>query len=372
MDTRTFTTIALGDENLFFKEALLKARWALGTTWPNPSVGAVIVKDGRLLATGHTHPVGGLHAERDALSKLKSDEAQGGTLYVTLEPCRHHGRTPPCTEAIIRAGIGNVIYGALDPNPLMAGKGINDLKKAGIRCEQIHNDALIKESQAIIAPFRQLILQKRPYVILKIATSSDNKVAAKLGERSSITGSEAQKLTHNLRRSADAILVGGNTAIVDNPLLTARLGTVTHKRQPVRVIVQGQKNLPTDLQMFQASPLGGPVWLFHDRSLPKDDPALSKAVSFSLTYEEGKASIKEVLTKLGEQGITSLLVEAGPGLFAAFLEQHLADEIVWLKNTAIIGDQGVFSGFLEHDLTVAGYQLKEKKQIGQDVISIYQ
>ena len=246
------------EDDKFFRVALENAHWASGSTHPNPSVGAVIVREGKIIAVGHTEKPGSMHAEKQALHRAQED-VTGATLYVSLEPCCHTGRTPPCTDAIIKAGICRVVYGVKDPNPIVAGKGIKQLEDAGIIVEEIKNPILREEASAAIKPFCHFIVKKRPLIVTKIATSHDYAVA-KLGIRTKITGAESDTLVHQLRRAVDAVMVGANTVRIDNPQLLARFGQETHGKQPIRVILSHDLDLDPEALIFDTTK--APTWIF--------------------------------------------------------------------------------------------------------------
>ncbi len=275
-----------------FAVALELARKGLGFTRPNPPVGCVVTKNGQIIATGHHMKAGGLHAEAQAL-EAAGEHAQGATLYVTLEPCNHFGRTPPCTQKIIQSGIRKVIYGVIDPNPQVQGEGIKALKNAGIEVTQVADTILRQRAEALILPFKTWIEKKRPYVIAKIATSLDGKIAFKTGEQTWITGTQTKALTHKLREVIDIIGVGSNTALVDKPALTARFNERAAHRQP-------------DTITFRS-----------------------------------KDGLTDTLEDLGSKGYTSLLLEGGGIMLTAFLKAGLVDEIAWFTAPKILGNQGV-------------------------------
>lgn len=288
----------------WFDQALREAQKGLGFTHPNPPVGCVIVKDNQLISTGYHPKAGELHAEARALLAA-GEAARGSTLYVTLEPCNHFGRTPPCTQAIIKAGVKRVIYGVSDPNPHVAGQGSRVLREAGIEVEALKNP----QAQALIQPFSKLVREKRPYVLAKIATSLDGKIAFKPGEQTQITGPEAGKLVHLMREACDAVLVGSETVLVDNPQLTARFKDRPAKRQPARIVL---------------------------------DSRLRTNPSHRVYAQDGVPSYRlSSLAQLDELGFTSVLLEGGGVLLSSFLEQNRIDELAWFTAPVLIGNQGV-------------------------------
>ncbi len=276
----------------FFEQALLEAQKGLGATHPNPPVGAVIVKDGQVIATGYHPKAGELHAEAKAL-KVAGEHAKGSTLYVTLEPCNHFGRTPPCAQAIIQAGVKKVIFGASDPNPKVEGGGAQALKAAGIEVEQVGDPQELAWAQSLIQPFATHAITGRPYVLVKIACSLDGKIAFQTGEATQITGPETKRFVHELRESFDAVGVGARTDQIDHPKLTARFENRPARRQPERLIF------------------------------------------------DSKTPLKNQLELLGARGITSVMIEGGGRLMTALLQENLADEVAWLTAPKLIGGQGV-------------------------------
>ncbi len=318
-------------EQRFFLRALCNAQFARGTTHPNPSVGAVIVKDGQIISEGYTHPPGGAHAEVHALNNCHGS-AKGATLFVTLEPCVHFGRTPPCTDAIIAAGITRVVYGAIDPNPKVAGQGIAALKRAGIIVEPIEQPLLRAMADALLAPFAALVTHKRPYVVVKIATSADGYFAKNLGAPTKITCAEADEFVHAVRRSSDAMLVGGSTARADNPRLTARLSVPGHGQQPATIIVSISGDVPRDLHLMRRDTESSFLVVPADLKL---DPQQNTTLVAAKRSSEG-IDLSDAFTELAKRGFTLITIEAGPRLFAHLLKQRLADEIIWLRSPAIL------------------------------------
>lgn len=233
----------------YMQRAVALARQALGNTSPNPAVGVVIVKDGAIVGEGHTQPAGGWHAEVMALRQA-GEAARGGTIYVSLEPCCHHGRTPPCTQAIITAGLTEVHIATLDPNPLVSGRGKAALEAAGIRTQVGEHE---EEALELNEAYCKFITSRLPFVTAKFAMSLDGKIATKTGDSRWITGEEARRYVHRLRSTSDAIMVGVNTIISDDPQLTAREDIdegADQLRQPLRVIVDSRGRIPASARIF--------------------------------------------------------------------------------------------------------------------------
>lgn len=289
--------------------ALSLARRQLGQTHPNPNVGAILVKNDQIISQGITANGGRPHAETIAIIDA-GENAKGATLYVTLEPCSHHGKTPPCVDAIIAAGIKTVVVACRDKNPQVSGNGITALKNAGI--EVIEN---ICETEALEVNqgFFSVIEKKRPYVALKIATSLDKKITNP-SERW-LTGELARNYGHLLRSQYDAILTGIGTVLADNPLLTCRLAGL-EKYSPVRVVLDRNNRIPKNAKILTMQELS-PTWIMQEQTIP------------------------EALQKLAEKGITSVLVEAGARLTAAFLENSLVDKIYLFRAPIMIGEGGL-------------------------------
>lgn len=370
IDNETPCPLTAKDDQ-FFALALKNARFCLGSTHPNPSVGAVLFRDDQVVAQGYTHPVGGLHAERHAISNARG-HTDGTTLYVSLEPCSHFGRTPPCTNAIIDAGIRRVIYGVTDPNPVVSGSGIKALQDAGIDVSRIDNAQLMGAADALITPFKTWVLQKRPYVVVKLATSSDSKIAAQPGVRTKISGALADVVIHRLRRAVDAIMVGANTVRIDNPELTARFYDQNHQKQPTRVI------LSTDLKLDERCSV-------FDTDIARTMVITDRALVHQAKYKfikgdvevigcglcDGLIDLDEALTTLASKGMTSILMEAGAILFDYCVKARLANEIWWFKAQAPLGPKGLDSACSLEAMSERGYRTLEHHQIGDDELTIF-
>ncbi len=322
----------------YMKQAVSLAKLALGEVSPNPAVGAVIVKNDTVIGQGYTQPPGGAHAEVMAL-KQAGDNARGGVMYVTLEPCCHYGRTPPCTNAIIAAGIGEVHLSMLDPNPVVAGKGSEQLKKAGIvvRLGE-HEDEARQLNEAYI----KYITTGIPFVTAKFATSLDGKIATRTGDSKWISGAESRKYVHYLRYTADAVMAGANTVIVDNPRLTSRYGGTggTIKRQPLRVIVDGRGNIPADAGIFSEP---GKVLVVTGEEAPatkRRELEKAGAEIMQLPVTNGTTDLRQLLKKLGARQVTSVLVEGGGVLLGSLFDAHLVDKVIVFIAPMIIGGEG--------------------------------
>ncbi len=314
------------------ERALDLARGGLGTTSPNPSVGCVIVKDGQVVGEGATQPPGGPHAEKVALEQAGS-RARGATLYVTLEPCSRHNRTPPCTTAIIEAGIAQVHLAVLDPNPEQ-GQGRAELEAAGIATVLGDGE---REARRVSEAFFKWITTGLPFVYGKFAASLDGKIATHSGESQWITGESARGFVHDLRGQVDAIMVGSNTALRDDPRLTPRLGDGSTERLPTRVVVDSTARLPATARM-----LGEPgKTLVATTSRAPDDArrALESAGAEVLTLPQGVGGVdlSSLLAALGARNMTSVLAEGGGELLGSLFEQRLVDKVLAFIAPIVIG-----------------------------------
>jgi len=316
------------------KRALALAAKARGQTNPNPLVGAVIVKNGKIVGEGYHVQAGAPHAEIVALERAR-EQAQGATLYINLEPCCHYGRTPPCTRAIIESGIKKVIISMLDPNPLVAGKGREELLGAGI---QLEVGLLAEEAQRLNEVFIKYITTRRPFVILKAGISLDGKIATSTGQSRWITGSKARYLSHQLRREADAILVGKRTILVDDPLLTVRLPQPSAKN-PIKVVVDSTLEIPTSAKILSPeSP--APTIIATTARATKEKMAQLEAKGariITLSEREGRVDLGELMDILAQEGISSLILEGGAELNAAALQAGIVDKVVFFMAPIIIG-----------------------------------
>ncbi len=318
--------------------ALTLGRRGLGNTWPNPAVGAVVVKDGIILGRGWTQPGGRPHAETEALRRA-GEQARGATLYVTLEPCSHHGRTPPCADAIIAAGIVRVVSALGDPNPQVAGDGYARLRAAGIA---VSDGLCADEARRDHAGHIRRILDRRPHVTLKLAISADGKAALSGRKPVQITGEATRARVHLIRAMNDAILVGIGTVLADDPALTCRLPGLM-SASPVRVVLDPMLKLPLESQL-----VGGarsvPLWVFCAMDAPSGREQMLSGQGVAVirtTSRHGLIELAPLLEKLSERGITRLMVEGGPKVAASFVRADLVDEAVLLHGANEIGADGI-------------------------------
>ncbi|MDD5428638.1 MAG: bifunctional diaminohydroxyphosphoribosylaminopyrimidine deaminase/5-amino-6-(5-phosphoribosylamino)uracil reductase RibD [Candidatus Omnitrophica bacterium] len=307
----------------YMRMALGLARRAEGLTNPNPAVGAVIVKDGKIVGKGYHKRCGLPHAEVNALREAGS-KARGATLYVTLEPCDHFGRTGPCTEAIIKAGIKRVVAAMKDPNPIVSGKGLKKLKRHGIKVSA----GLCKDAAANInKPFIKFVTTGMPYVTVKMAESLDGKIAANSGDSKWITADDSRRYVHGLRAKADVVMVGVNTVIKDDPLLISK---VSKGKQPARVIVDSSLKTPPNARIFSHTDIS-PVYIAATKYGGK------RCDIIKARADRGKVDLKDLLKKLGRMGFIHVMVEGGGELAASLVEKRLADEFLFFIAPKIIG-----------------------------------
>lgn len=316
----------------YMRLALELAKAQRGQTSPNPMVGSVVVKDQQIVGLGAHLRAGEAHAEVHAL-QMAGDKAQNATIYVTLEPCSHYGRTPPCADQVLEAGIKKVVVAALDPNPLVAGRGIEKLKKAGLEVEV---GLLAKESEKMNEAFNHYIVHKKPFVTMKTATTLDGKIATVTGESQWITGEEARQDVHLLRHESDAILVGVQTVIKDNPRLTTRLERA-EGRHPLRVVLDSTLRIPRDAQILDTSV--APTWICCSQAASREDISTlsERGVRIIQTEDSERISIGNVLKKLGEEHVSTLLVEGGGEINASFLEGGHVQKVVTYIAPKLIG-----------------------------------
>ena len=321
--------------------ALAQARRASGRTFPNPPVGAVVFRGDRVLGRGHTRPVGGAHAEIAAIDaairRHGARALRGASLAVTLEPCSHHGRTPPCADRVIDAGFAAVWIGHRDPHPAVAGRGAARLRRAGVRVEL---GVLERECREQHRGFLSVLATGRPFVALKLAATLDGRIATAAGESRWISGPAARAAAHRLRRRADAIWVGVETALADDPELTARAGgRVVHT--PVRLVADTRLRLPPTARMLRGAP--GSTWVLCGpgaASAPRRALEAAGARVLELAREGDHLDLRRALRRLGQEGLTEILAEGGGQLAAGLLRGSLVDELHWFTAPLLIGGDG--------------------------------
>lgn len=318
--------------------ALALARRGLGRTWPNPSVGCVLVRDGAVIGRGWTAPGGRPHAETEALLRA-GPAARGATAYVSLEPCSHHGGTPPCAGALIEAGVARAVVAVEDPDPRVSGRGLQALRAAGVA---VAVGAMAEDAAEINAGFFQRVRAGRPLVTLKAATSLDGRIATHGGESRWITGPAARARAHLLRATHDAVMVGIGTAAADDPQLTCRLPGL-EDRSPVRIVIDPRLRLPLTAELV-ATARTVPTWLVAraDADRSRRQALLDCGVEVIEVASDGGEypDMRAVLAALGQRGLTRVLVEGGGHLSGALLRARLVDRLVWLRAGMVIGGDG--------------------------------
>ena len=354
----------------FMELALTLGRRGLGNTWPNPAVGAVIVKDGEILGRGWTQPSGRPHAETEAL-KRAGRPARGGTLYVTLEPCSHHGKTPPCVDAVIRAGIARVVSALEDPNPEVAGQGHAKLRERGVAVDiGLCGEAAVRANTGHIRRIRD----HRPHVLLKLALSVDGKAGAAGRKPVAITGAEARERVFQMRAMHDAILVGIGTVMSDDPALTCRLPGMA-ERSPVRVVLDAKLRVPMPSGVV-ATARETKTWVFGAPGASKiaEEVLRQKNVEvFRVPAVDGRLDLAEVLKVLAGEGITRLMVEGGPTVAASFVRADLVDEAALFRAPKPIGSDGIDAlDSLPLPALTDRMQLVTSEPVGADTVECYE
>ena len=323
------------DDEQHMRAALALGRRGLGATWPNPAVGCVLVRDGRVVGRGTTQPGGRPHAEAVALA-MAGPASRGATAYVTLEPCSHHGQTPPCADALIAAGIARVVVAGSDPDPRVDGAGIARLRAAGI---PVTTGLLATEADAQQAGFLLRIRQGRPLVTLKLATTLDGRIATRTGDSRWITGPAARRAGHALRGSHDAVMVGIGTVLADDPDLTCRLPG--YRRTPlVRIVLDSTLRTPLSARLVTTC-ADSPAWIIHgSAAAPDRRAALERAGVRLFTTGGPRVDMAAALRALGSAGLTRVLAEGGAGVAASLLHADLADRLCWFHAPAAMGADG--------------------------------
>ncbi|MEN6349003.1 MAG: bifunctional diaminohydroxyphosphoribosylaminopyrimidine deaminase/5-amino-6-(5-phosphoribosylamino)uracil reductase RibD [Syntrophomonas sp.] len=375
------------EDQKYMQKALKLAAQGLGRTSPNPVVGALIVKDGEILGQGFHHKAGTPHAEINALGSAGSHDVSGSTMYVTLEPCSHQGRTPPCAPALVKAGIKRVVVATLDSNPQVAGQGIKILEDAGIETVV---GVLQEEATRINEIFFKYIQNRQPFVCLKAAMTLDGKIASFSGDSRWITGESSRSFVHQLRNTYDAIMVGIGTVLADDPMLNTRL-EIEDRRNPVRVIIDGNLDMPLDSNIVQTSGEQRTI-VFTSEANDKSKAKLLQSLGLEIIEMEGESSrlpLEKALKVLGEMGICSILLEGGAEVNAYMLEHGLVDKVHWFIAPKIIGGRTSPSPVggkgiqymnealnlkdieimhFDNDICITGYLKGENQKISQGLI----
>ena len=347
--------------------ALSLGRRGMGRVWPNPAVGCVIVKDGRVVGRGWTADGGRPHAEPQALAQAGA-ASKGATAYVTLEPCSHHGKTPPCAEALIAAGVARVVIACGDPDPRVAGRGIAMLEAAGIA---VTTGVLEAEARRDHAGFLLRMTKNRPFVTLKLAGTLDGRIATATGESQWITGPEARRAVHMMRARHDAVMVGAGTVRADDPSLTVR--GVGWDRQPVRVIVSRAMKIGTDRVLAQTAQ-DVPVWLCHGDSADVTDWVAAGAKSLPCATAAGQVEPASIMSALAGEGITRVFCEGGGMLAASLLHAGLVDQLVVFSSGMAIGAEGtpmLAAMGIDRLAAAPRFALEEVRPVGPDICHIW-
>lgn len=348
------------DEEAWMRRALELAQRGRGAVEPNPMVGAVVVRDGMVVGEGYHMRYGQAHAEVHALAQA-GELARGATLYVTLEPCCHFGKTPPCTDAILQAGIARVVVAMADPFPLVSGRGADLLRQAGVAVDIGLCEA---EARALNAPYLKLLGTGRPFVHAKWAMSLDGKIASRSGDSRWISGAESRRRVHTLRGQVDAVLVGAGTVRADDPLLTAR---PPGPRTATRIVLTTTADLPPTCQLL-ATARAVPVLVAHTQQVPSQRRAALESAGCELVRVSGVA---DLLDQLGRRRMTNVLVEGGAGLFAALVAERLIDTLHVFVAPKLIGGKGALSPVgglgIETMAQAVGLRIDAVEMAGPDV-----
>jgi diaminohydroxyphosphoribosylaminopyrimidine deaminase/5-amino-6-(5-phosphoribosylamino)uracil reductase len=357
----------LKQDEIFMQRALDLAAKAVGRTSPNPAVGAVIVRGGRVIGEGFHYRAGLPHAEIEALRKVKGS-AKGATLYVNLEPCSHHGRTPPCAEAVLEAELKRVVVGMVDPNPLVRGRGIRRLRRAGV---EVRTGVLRDRCERLNEDFTTFVQTGRPMVTLKLAASLDGRIATANGDSKWISGELSRRLVHEMRNRVDAILVGAGTVRADDPQLTCRL---RGGRDPLRVILDGRLSIsPTARVCTQVSSAKTLVVTTANNGFHRKREELEKIgiEVLRLPGERGRVRFLPLLQELGRRGVKHLMIEGGGQVAAAALKENVVDKVLFFYGPKLLGGEGMpMVGPLGVDRVAAGLKLHtiELHQLKDDVL----
>ncbi|WP_324682419.1 bifunctional diaminohydroxyphosphoribosylaminopyrimidine deaminase/5-amino-6-(5-phosphoribosylamino)uracil reductase RibD [Bibersteinia trehalosi] len=354
----------------YMRRAITLAEKARGWTNPNPLVGCVIVKNGEIIAEGYHERCGGWHAERNAILKAQAD-LSGATAYVTLEPCCHHGKTPPCSDLLIERGIKKVVIGSRDPNPLVSGKGAKQLRQAGI---EVVEDFLKEECDALNPIFFHYIQTKRPYVLLKYAMTADGKIATSGGQSKWITGEQARKNVQRTRHEYSAIMVGVETILADDPMLNSRM---ENAKQPVRIVCDSQLRTPLESQLVQTAKQYRTIIATLCDDAKKCEKYTACGVEILRTKAKDKrVDLSDLLQKLGEMGIDSLLIEGGSQLNFSVLEQGLVNRVHCYIAPKLVGGMSAKTPIGGAGIAEIAHAVKltnpKISQIGEDILIDYE
>lgn len=335
-------------------------------TSPNPMVGALIVKKGRIVGRGYHERAGLSHAEIIALDEAKA-QARGATLYVTLEPCAHFGRTPPCVDRIIKSGLKKVIVGMPDPNPLNNGRGINILRQHGLKVEAGFLESRLRK---INEAFIKYITKRLPFITVKVAQSLDGKIATRVGDAKWITSDRSRAYAHRLRRDYDAVMVGVNTILRDNPKLSAWFS----KKQPVKIVVDSQLSTPQDADIFSPNTPTIIATLIPKPGQETENRKILAAQAKILEVKEkaGQVNLKDMMKKLAQMGIINILVEGGGTLIGSLFDEGLVDKTLFFVSPKVIGGKEAISSVMGRGAARADKSLRLKdvklRRLGEDFL----
>jgi diaminohydroxyphosphoribosylaminopyrimidine deaminase / 5-amino-6-(5-phosphoribosylamino)uracil reductase len=358
----------LSEHDRYMRRAIELARRGKGMTSPNPAVGAVIVQNGGVAGEGWHEYAGGAHAEVNAI-KAAGRAAYGSAMYVTLEPCNTYGKTPPCTQALVEAGVNKVVIGALDPNPSVSGRGVTALRAAGVEVE----DGPFKEEITIMNEgYNKHVTSGLPFVTMKTAMSLDGKIATRTGSSRWITSEPARELVHAMRGESDAVMTGIGTVISDNPRLDVRLDNFKGT-QPIRIIIDGQGKIPEDALVVSSAKDTLTIVATTDViSLDKSQSLSDAGVEvFMVPRVNGRIDLRKLLRELGTRGLCSIMLEAGAALATAFISEGLVDKyVIFIAPKLIGGDTApsLMGGPGIDDINQAiKLKFAEYKQVGEDL-----
>ena len=356
----------MNDEK-YMRLALEEAKRGSGGVNPNPLVGAVIVRDGEVLSTGYHERYGELHAERNALAHLDGQSAEGATMYVTLEPCCHHGHQPPCTDAIIEHKLARVVIGSRDPNPLVAGKGVKILRNAGI---EVKEDVLREACDAVNEVFMHYITTKCPFVAMKTAMTMDGKIACHTGASQWISGEASRQYVQTLRNHYKGIMVGVGTVLADNPRLTCRL---EGGRNPLRIVCDSHLQTPLDATVVQTAHEVPTILATTVESEAAWAPYLEKGCKVLLcTEKDGHIDLNDLMEKLGAQGIDGILLEGGGTLNEAALRAGIVNKVISFVAPKIVGGAAaktpVEGAGVDHPDAAYALKITSVRFIGDDLL----
>ena len=354
------------EEEKFMRHALKLSLKAMGHTSPNPMVGCVIVKDGKIIGEGYHERYGELHAERNALANCK-ESPEGATLYVTLEPCCHYGKTPPCTEAIIENKIKKVVVACLDPNPLVAGKGCEILKGCGI---EVVTGVLERECRKANEVFMHYIKKKEPFIVTKYAMTLDGKIASYTGDSKWVTGEAAREHVQYLRKCYKGIMVGIGTVLADDPMLNCRIEEGVN---PVRIICDSKLRIPLDSQIVKTAKEIPTIVAACKKFASSEKVAALEECGIEIIFTDGEeVDLEALIKKLGEKKIDSILVEGGGKLHASFLEKNLINRVYAYIAPKLIGGSNALSPIEGTGMEKMDFARQlddvEVKRLGNDIL----